>query len=116
MTFSVNGNLSANVILQITAASDKLGYYLTSDPSHVYAVTPVTGNTYSFTPTGNFGLVGIVNNSTAYYSQTQYGECDDVSHFAFFTPAPEPGMTGLVGAGLLSVGAFFRRKKAAQKS
>lgn len=117
VTFSVNGNVNANVQVQVTAATNELGYYLTADPTHAFhALTGNSSNIYNFTPGGNFGLVEEVSNlGTTYYSQTALGSQDNVSHFAFFsTPAPEPGMMGLMGAGLVGISALLRRKKAAK--
>ncbi len=67
--------------------------------------------TYTFTPGGNFGLVGIVNGSTKFYSNTAAGgTSDSVSHFAFFENAtPEPSTFLLFGAGLVALGATRRR-------
>lgn len=120
VTFSVGGSVSADIFLKIASYSNTLGYYLLSDSSHAFhALTATsTANVYTFSPSGNFGLIGMVNGSSKFYSQTQYGVCDDVSHFAFFNSpaaaAPEPGMLGLMGAGLVTVGAFFRRRKASR--
>ncbi len=114
VTFTVNGGVNANITLGITAGTDSLGYYLLSDPTHVYKIGGV-GNTYSFAPGGSFGLVGMVSNlGNTFYSQTSLGTQDCTSHFAFFnSTAPEPGMMSLVGTGLLSVGALLRRRKTA---
>ncbi len=114
VTFSVNGNVNANIQVEVAAATSELGYYLTADPTHAFhALTGSSSNVYSFTPGGNFGLVEKVSTlGTMYYSQTALGTQDNVSHFAFFsTPAPEPGMMGLMGGGLVGVAALLRRKK-----
>ena len=118
VTFSVNGNVNASVKAQVTIATIDLGYYLTADPTHAFhALTADSNNVYSFTPGGNFGLVeNVTNLGQTYYSQSALGSQDNVSHFAFFstpTPAPEPGMMGLMGAGLVGIAALLRRKKAA---
>lgn len=117
VTFHVDGSVTANLLMNISAYTNTLGYYLVSDPTKSFhsLTATATPNVYSFSPTGDFGLIGKVG-STMYYSQTMYGESDDVSHFAFFSSsAPEPGMMGLMGAGLIGIGALVRRKRA-QKS
>lgn len=115
VTFSVNGKVNASVSLSVAADNVQLGYYLASDPSNSHLLGKV-GNTYTFTPGGDFGLYSWdATTGNVWFSQTNLGAlCDDQSHFAFFTAAPEPGMTSLVGAGLLAVGAFLRRKKVGQ--
>ena len=118
VTFSVSGNVSANVILSVASNTNDLGYYLVSDATHTVHSLGAAGNTYSFTPGGDFGLVGMnITQGTTYYSQSGLDSVEPgTSHFAFFNTAtaPEPGMMGMMAAGLLSVGAFFRRKKSIQ--
>ena len=121
VTFSVGANqkVSANVVMEITAYTDTLGYYNTSDPSKIYWLNTV-GQTgiFQFTPTGTFGIAannGVRGPNQTFYSQSNL-DCinDNVSHFAFFgdaTAAPEPGAMGLMAGGLMTVAALFRRRK-----
>ena len=119
VVFSVGGgSVSTTVSLSITAASDFLGWYNTSAPGTVtyFSNTPNTTGTYTFTPTGNFGLVG-KNSSTPFYSNTAVAQntSDDVSHFAFFAnPVPEPGTWALLGSALGGL-ALLRRRVTAKK-
>ena len=116
--FSVDGNVNAAVSVSITAGNDSVGWYLASNPSvyGLFGSSSGAGSTYTFTPGGDFGIGGYnASNNQLFYSQTALGTLDtNMSHFAIFSAAPEPGMMGLVAAGLLSVGAFFRRKKSIQ--
>ncbi len=114
VTFSANGTVTLSLILSVASNTDYIGYYTDGKAK----ILGTAGNTYTFTP-GNdaFGLFAYdASKNTYYYSQSAYDRSDDdTSHFAFFSStAPEPGMMGLVGAGLVSVGAFFRRKKSVQ--
>ncbi len=115
ITFSVAGSVSADVYLQITADTDSLGWYSTSDPNHTVHLLNSGGSVgvFSFNPNGSFGLVGENGRGNTYYSQTSLnpsGSQDDLSHFAMFA-APEPGATGLMAAGLIGLGFLFRRRK-----
>src|SRR5436305_13080731 len=121
--FTTSDGVDASVALKMSALNNILGWYDTNDPSTINWINAggATGEFY-FTPTSSFGLVanttagqtnkkGVLLGST-FYSQDTYGTHDIDSHFAFFsTPAPEPGMMGLVGAGLIGTGMIFRRKK-----
>jgi hypothetical protein len=113
ITFTDTVGTTANVILSITAVTDTLGWYNTSTPGTINFLGGV--GTYSFNPGGNFGLVGEVNGTTTYYSNTAAGGTQDpnsgVSHFAFFTnaAAPEPSTFLLIGAGFVALGGLRRR-------
>jgi hypothetical protein len=116
VTFHVDGTVNATLLLNISAADDEIGYYLLSDPTKSFHAVSATSdpNLYTFTPNGDFGLIGLVGD-TMYYSQTFLGACDDQSHFAFFSSsAPEPGMMSLMGAGLIGIGTLVRRKRTAK--
>ena len=112
ITFTDNGGVSANVTLTITSNTDTLGWYNTSTPGTINLLGGV--GTYTFNPGGSFGLVGEVNGSTTFYSNTAAGGTQDpnsgVSHFAFFeTPTPEPSTFLLLGAGFVALGSLRRR-------
>ena len=119
--FSVNGSVSADVILHIASRNDVLGWYDQHGHSGLINSGGQTGD-FMFHPTGDFELFG--TSITGYHNgHPQFGDynysvtnCDDPSHFAFFaTPTPEPGSMGAMGLGLLGVGLLFRRRKSAQK-
>jgi PEP-CTERM motif len=110
ITFSDSGGVNTNVTLSITADTDALGWYSTASPGTIHLLGGV--GTYTFNPGGNFGLVGQVNGTTDFYSNTAVpgNTADTVSHFAFFTNAtPEPSTFLLFGAGFLTLGSLRRR-------
>ena len=112
--FSVSGDVSAQVVLSITAATDTLGWQLRSGGAvHLFG-SGVTGPV-SFTPGGDFILVATTSaNPTTYASNS--AQSDGVSHFAFFGPAvPEPSSIGLLGFALLSGGLAFRKRFASKR-
>jgi hypothetical protein len=108
--FSVNGNVSEQVTLSITADSDALGWELVgSNQIHLFS----TGvESQSFDPGGNFILVGQVGQgwgSTDFFSDS--AASDGASHFAFFGNAvPEPSSIGLLGVALLGAGLALRKR------
>jgi len=119
VTFSVTGSVSADVYLQITADTDTLGWYSTSDPNHAVHLLNKGGalGLFSFNPNGSFGLVAENGRGNTYYSQTWLnpnGSQDDLSHFAMFSAAPEPGAMGTMAGGLIGLGMLFRRRKMAK--
>jgi len=107
--FSVSGDVSEQVAISVTAATDALGWQLASGGAiHLFAAGvqgPVT-----FTPGGDFVLIGnVASPATSFASNT--AAADGVSHFAFFGPAvPEPSSIGLLGFALLSGGLAFRKR------
>ena len=106
--FSVTGDVSEQVAISITAATDSLGWQLrTGGAIHLFAAG-VQGVT--FTPGGDFVLIGnVATPATSFASNT--AAADGVSHFAFFGPAvPEPSSIGLLGFALLSGGLAFRKR------
>ena len=117
--FSTRGAVESDLILSIASATDVLGWYNVSSPNivHLFNTNGGTGS-YSFNPHGDFGLIASngVDSHSFYYSQDKYGIQDSTSHFAFFQaedmqPTPEPGTMGVMGGGLMLVGAFFRSRK-----
>ena len=110
--FSVTGNVSEAVTLSITAATDALGWELVSGVGGAHYFANGVQGAVSFDPGGNFVLLGDVTNSgTVYSSNTTAG--DGLSHFAFFTPTPEPSTMGLLSLGFIGAGLIYRRKKTA---
>jgi len=118
--FTVNGSsgVSSPVYLHIAGLADVLGWYSISDPSVIHWInsTSAQTGTFSFDPTGAFGLVGSAGGNT-YYSQTSVGGTQDPfgSHFAFFgadpPSVPEPGSVILFGSALLGFSVMLRRRK-----
>jgi hypothetical protein len=96
------------VELSVTAATDALGWQLRSGGAiHLFG-TGVQGPV-TFTPGGDFVLIGNVGGATNFASNT--AAADGVSHLAFFGPAvPEPASIGLLGFALLGGGLVFRKR------
>lgn len=119
VTFSVTGGITTVVSINITAATDSIGWYDTLTPGTVNVLnggSTKTG-TFFFTPTAghSFGLVGINGSSgQSYYSNLAAGGVqDNVSHFAYFLAAPEPSTMLLFGSALVGLGAFRRSRRKA---
>jgi hypothetical protein len=106
--FSITGDVTQQVAISVTAATDSLGWQLTSGgPIHLFG-SGIQGPT-TFTPGGDFVLIGNVAPSTTFTSNVAAG--DGTSHFAFFGPAvPEPSSIGLLGFALLGGGLAFRKR------
>jgi hypothetical protein len=113
--FTTTGTVAADVELEITNDTDVLGWYNLSDANNIHWLNGF-GQTglFHFTPQGNFGIAA--NNGIFALGQTFYSSQvlnNTTSQFAFFgSPAPEPGAMGLVGAGLVAAGFFFRKRQA----
>ncbi len=126
VTFSAKDPVTLSVALTITAGYNKLGWYSLSDPNAVHwFTTDASYGSYTFNPDGSFGLVdeNLVpygnHENYNYYSQSDLGSLDQVSHFAFFAdpPAavtPEPAAIGLLGLGLIGAGFLARRQRKAR--
>ena len=110
--FSVDGNVSEQVTLSITAASDALGWEAVGSSTINKFATGVQGP-QTFDPGGNFVLVGVVNNNTDYFSNVAAKDGD--SHFAFFgaSAVPEPSSVALFGIGLIGAGLIYRKRQQA---
>ena len=112
ITFTSTGGTTGTVLLEITSATDTLGWYNLDTPG---TITVLGAGLNSITPDaqGKFGLVGIVNGTTKFYSNdtsaTPLG--DSVSHFALFE-TPEPGTMAMLGLGLVTIGFWRNRRKA----
>jgi hypothetical protein len=105
--FSVDGNVTEQVVISITAATDSLGWQLRSGGPITLFGAGVQGAT--FTPGGDFVLIGNVGGGASFASNT--AAADGVSHLAFFgTAVPEPSSIGLLGFALLGSGLAFRKR------
>lgn len=107
--FSVNGDVSEQVAISVTAATDALGWQLRSGGAiHLFA--PGVQGPVTFTPGGDFVLIGNVASPATTFASNA-AAADGVSHFAFFGPSvPEPSSIGLLGFALLSGGLAFRKR------
>jgi PEP-CTERM motif len=107
VTFSVNGNVAEQVTLAISSDTNSLGWELVgSNTVHLFNSGAQSA---SFTPGGDFVLVGSVKNGPSFTSNSVAR--DGVSHFAFFGPSvPEPSSVGLLGFALLAGGLAFRKR------
>jgi hypothetical protein len=106
--FSVSGDVTEQVTLAITAANDSLGWQLVSGGA-IHSFGTGAQGPVSFTPGGDFVLVGLVSGGPTFTSN--HAADDGVSHFAFFGPAvPEPSSIGLLGFALLGGGLAFRKR------
>jgi PEP-CTERM motif len=107
--FSVSGDVSEQVAISITAATDSLGWQLVGGgPVHLF--TAGVQGPQNFTPGGDFVLIGNVGGGASFASNT--AAADGVSHLAFFGPSavPEPSSIGLLGFALLGGGLVFRKR------
>lgn len=105
------GNVTSNLLLDISSATNTLYWYDYDNWSKIYKIGSGIG-TYSFNPTNTFGIAAY-NNLThqIYYSS----DCADPSQFAFFQPTPEPGTMGAMAGGLICLGTLFRRRKLSEQ-
>jgi hypothetical protein len=122
VSFSVAGDVSETIKLYIAGDADSLGWYLLSDPSSIHALNSSSSQgAVTFTPGGNFAIVG-ENNSTGINFTSDnvgagsgYNTDNGINHLAWFGPnsVPEPGSIMLLLVVLLGVLPALRRRKIA---
>lgn len=111
--FSTNGSVTEQVTLAVALKQSALGWELTSGVGGVHLFSTGVEGPLTFTPGGDFILVGQTFAGVTYDSNV--AASDGFSHFAFFTPsvsnaAPEPSTIGLLGLTLLGFGLTLRKR------
>lgn len=112
VSFSVDGSVAGEIDIKYAADHNTLGWYSLAHPSSIHWLTGGVGNNFSFTPTGDFGLVATNGLGQDFYSDC--GADGSTSQFAFFAEAPEPGQIGLLAVGLLGLSLFLKKRAAAK--